>query len=187
MTRINPTEIPDAPGTYVLILRSEITRTIQVGRMGTLTIQPGFYLYTGSALGPGGLRARVSRHFRGSEKLHWHIDYLRQYADPVAAWLAPDALRREHQWADALSRWKSLEPMMPGFGASDCGCVTHLFISAAQPAFGAFQAQLEWCGYPAAELFNTRTADHAGCAATRARLPQAHDNQRFRPKSAGPR
>jgi hypothetical protein len=41
------------PGTYVLLLRSIEHRSIQIGRLGVLHLEPGYYAYAGSALGRG--------------------------------------------------------------------------------------------------------------------------------------
>ena len=57
-------EIDKRPGTYALILRASTAQTIQIGRLGDLVMQPGYYIYVGSAFGPGGLAARVGRHLR---------------------------------------------------------------------------------------------------------------------------
>ncbi|MGC9523845.1 MAG: GIY-YIG nuclease family protein, partial [Anaerolineae bacterium] len=74
------------------------SRQITVGALGTWRFPEGTYLYVGSAWGPGGLRARLSRHLRGSPKVRWHVDYLRAHADPIAVWMASDA-RVECAWA----------------------------------------------------------------------------------------
>ncbi|NIP37734.1 MAG: GIY-YIG nuclease family protein, partial [Candidatus Dadabacteria bacterium] len=66
-------------GTYTLIYRNRSKTRVQVGRLGKIYIQPGYYIYVGSAFGPGGVRARVSRHFRKTKRSHWHIDYLREF------------------------------------------------------------------------------------------------------------
>lgn len=47
-------------GTYILILSSPARSTIDVGRLGRMTLAHGYYLYVGSAFGPGGLRARIA-------------------------------------------------------------------------------------------------------------------------------
>jgi hypothetical protein len=52
------------PGTYILILRSELNASVEIGAWGQLAIVSGYYAYVGSALGPGGLLARLSRHCR---------------------------------------------------------------------------------------------------------------------------
>jgi Uri superfamily endonuclease len=41
-------------GTYALILASSSDRLIQIGKLGRLLIQPGYYVYAGSAFGPPG-------------------------------------------------------------------------------------------------------------------------------------
>ncbi len=53
---------------------------VRIGRRGELRLQPGFYIYLGSALGPGGVRARLALHFRPCTRPHWHLDYLRAHA-----------------------------------------------------------------------------------------------------------
>lgn len=55
------------PGTYALLLKLDKQERITVGKLGTFDLPAGYYLYVGSALGPGGLRARLTRHRRGSE------------------------------------------------------------------------------------------------------------------------
>lgn len=137
-------------GTYILILRSEIDASLQIGRWGSLEIQPGNYLYVGSAFGPGGVRARVSRHWRSSRNRHWHIDYLRQHLTPIWAWYCHSPDQLEHGWAEALARLPGTSPV-PGFGCSDCSCSTHLFFTAQKPKLKAFaelvaDCVLTWAG-----------------------------------------
>jgi Uri superfamily endonuclease len=122
---------PD-PGTYALILQSDSTETIQVGRWGGLELQPGYYIYVGSAFGPGGVRARVSRHLRREVRKHWHIDYLREYVTPVEAWVSYEAEHLEHEWAGVLFGRPEMTPIQ-GFGCSDCQCYSHLFFSMDTP------------------------------------------------------
>jgi len=71
--------LSDEPGTYILILKSAVTRRVRVGRLGNLQLCPGYYVYIGSAFGPGGLRARIDHHQRLAKRPHWHIDYLRRH------------------------------------------------------------------------------------------------------------
>jgi len=120
-------EISSRSGTYVIVLRADDTRQLTVGRAGTLTIKPGYYLYVGSAFGPGGLRARVGRHLAGSGTCRWHIDYLRAATEAVEAWVLTGDEKMEHRWAAMLADASGVETPMPGFGASDCRCRTHLF------------------------------------------------------------
>lgn len=132
----------DGPGTYVLVLRSTSRRSVEIGRLGVLHLEPGYYAYVGSALGPGGLRARLGRHVRGPGRVHWHIDYLRALVDPVEAWYCGGPKRREHRWSGALqASFRAVVPLS-GFGASDCRCDSHLFFSARQPTLSDFRATL---------------------------------------------
>lgn len=117
------------PGTYVVVLHSRCAASVPIGRWGNLAVRPGFYLYVGSALGPGGLLARVSRHCRGVTTKHWHIDYLHAHSKPLAVWYRYSRTRFEHDWAAALSQMAGTVPV-EGFGCSDCKCDAHLFFSA---------------------------------------------------------
>lgn len=125
------------PGTYALILHSQSNAHVEVGRWGRLGVEPGYYIYVGSALGPGGVRARVSRHFRKTRAKHWHIDYLREFVDPVCAWYSYGRKSREHQWACAIRELKQTLAVK-GFGCSDCGCYSHLFTTTKKPSLVQF-------------------------------------------------
>ncbi|MGC9349547.1 MAG: GIY-YIG nuclease family protein [Anaerolineae bacterium] len=114
------------PGTYGLGLTLAAPTHCTVGALGTWRFPAGHYIYVGSAWGPGGLRARVSRHLRGTGTTRWHIDYLRAYAQPAALWLAPDA-HLECVWAQHLAAHPDAQIIAPRFGASDCRCPSHLF------------------------------------------------------------
>ena len=120
------------PGTYILILRSQTTVCVEVGRWGQLQTVPGCYVYVGSALGPGGLLARVSRHCRSDKKMHWHIDYLRRHTRLLFVWYSHSRSRLEHEWAGLISGFAKVTPVA-GFGCSDCACKSHLFYSASMP------------------------------------------------------
>ena len=121
-------QIPNTPGTYALFLHLAEPKEVSPGRLGTFSLARGWYVYTGSALGPGGLRARISRHLKPIEKkhLHWHIDYLTTLA-PIEwiAWVTSDD-RRECQWARYFTTLPGASIPIPRFGASDCHCPAHL-------------------------------------------------------------
>ena len=127
------------PGTYVLVLRADTSRQLRVGRWGVLVVQPGYYLYVGSAFGPGGVSARISRHCRLSQARHWHVDYLREVTTPVEAWFGCGSRDLEHRWAETLGAICCL-PSVPGFGCSDCDCDSHLFASPGNPDVKRFRA-----------------------------------------------
>ena len=62
------------PGTYALVLVSCSHQRVEVGKLGRLAVQSGYYVYVGSAFGPGGLKARIAHHVKISRRPHWHID-----------------------------------------------------------------------------------------------------------------
>jgi Uri superfamily endonuclease len=119
--------IPAVQGTYALVLTNKRTGTIRVGRVSTMALQPGFYLYVGSAFGPGGLSARIKHHRQVAARPHWHIDYLRAACDLIEVWYTTKAAGREHAWARVLAELPGAVVPLPGFGSSDCRCRTHLF------------------------------------------------------------
>ena len=131
-------------GSYALLLQVTSPITLSPGSLGSFLIQPGFYVYTGSACGPGGLFARISRHLRGPQKLHWHIDYLRQVATPLEVWLAPGGANQEHSWTDGLVTLPQASQPMPGFGASDCRCPSHLVYFPTRPQLENLLQALSW-------------------------------------------
>lgn len=130
--------LPDRSGTYVLILRLPRLATIGVGRLGRFPFPAGWYAYAGSAHGPGGLAARISRHLRLPKPLHWHVDYVRAYARPVEVWYTIGNQKRECTWARALSGLPGASIPVPRFGASDCHCPAHLIHFTAPLHLAAF-------------------------------------------------
>ena len=77
------------------------------------------------------MAARLARHQRKRKQMHWHIDYLRQHCRVTAVIPIRTAADLEHgiaQAVDAAASWH-----IPGFGCTDCGCVSHLFGFADNP------------------------------------------------------
>jgi len=134
-------ELPPRAGCYALVLELAERADIDAGRLGRLGLTPGFYIYVGSAFGPGGLRARLQRHWSGGGRFHWHVDYLRAVATPVVAWYQVQLVSREHEWAAALARGRGFAPV-PGFGCTDCRCESHLYYAAKLPSYEAFRRRL---------------------------------------------
>ncbi|NIM50136.1 MAG: DUF123 domain-containing protein, partial [Gemmatimonadales bacterium] len=66
---------------------------------------------------------------------HWHVDHLRGVTTPVAVWFADDEVRREHDWAQAISQTRVAQTTIPRFGSSDCGCQSHLFYLPSLPSW----------------------------------------------------
>ncbi|MGI9372862.1 MAG: GIY-YIG nuclease family protein, partial [Hyphomicrobiales bacterium] len=87
-------------------------------------LSAGWYLYAGNAGGPGGLRARVSRHLRTEKKPRWHVDQLTIAAETSALVFAEK--NECGLIADLLASSQFTTPL-PGFGSSDCrACESHL-------------------------------------------------------------
>jgi len=120
--RRRPEDIPVVPGAYVLCLVVTSPLTITIGG-ATHRLSAGRYLYCGSAYGPGGLRARIARHFRRKKPVRWHIDRLTTSARVRGAFVFPGG--EECTLAALLSH---LPMPIAGFGSSDCRhCRSHLF------------------------------------------------------------
>ena len=131
------------PGTYAIVLKPNAEHSIKVGKLGILRLQAGYYIYVGSAFGPGGLEARMAHHKRTSHRSHWHIDYLRAAAEICEMWYTFDPRPREHQWAETLAAAKASTMPFPGFGSSDCNCLTHLYHFKSKPTMTSFRRQLQ--------------------------------------------
>ncbi len=113
-------------GAYILIMRSRGV-TLDVGKLGKVNIPRGLIAYVGSAKGPGGLGARLSRHFRRGKVRRWHIDYLteRDEIDIVGSF----ALVGGDESEVASLMMNECIPLAAGFGCSDKkGDFTHLFL-----------------------------------------------------------
>ncbi|MGD8430248.1 MAG: GIY-YIG nuclease family protein [Ectothiorhodospiraceae bacterium] len=118
---------PDWPaekGDYLIVFDCPEAVAVQVGRAGEVHLSPGRYAYSGSARGPGGIRARLGRHLRGGTRRHWHIDYLRAHLRPIMAGFVVGRERRECAWARRL-RTAGASPVIAGLGATDCRCEGH--------------------------------------------------------------
>ena len=114
-----------AAGAYVLMvyLDRKLSVVLRNGALcGTLT--RGIYLYAGNANGPGGLKARLSRHFGKAKKPHWHVDHVTVKAAQISALVFPDA-----DECDLIARLLDTGQVtvpVPGFGSSDCRvCPSH--------------------------------------------------------------
>ena len=129
-------------GTYALILASSSDHSIKIGKLGQLLLQPGYYVYAGSAFGPGGTKARIAHHKRIAIRPHWHIDYLRTYLHLNEIWYTYDSEQYEHLWADVLGGSKGAIIPIVGFGASDCRCKSHLYLIRSKPSVRRFRDKL---------------------------------------------
>jgi len=121
-------ELPHDKGSYALLLHLDQAVTRHIGRLGEIKFEAGDYVYTGSALGPGGLHGRIQHHLRISSSFHWHIDYLMSSTrlESVLYTLAP--VSKECDWVTELQRMPCAALVVKGFGSSDCHskCLSHL-------------------------------------------------------------
>jgi Uri superfamily endonuclease len=113
-------------GSYVLIVKLEEAKNIEIGRLGVFLFPRGYYAYTGSAM--NGISQRVRRHISQKKKLRWHIDYLLSYGKVEEAIILGSEAKIEcgiNQMVKALLKGRIIAP---GFGSSDCKekCGSHL-------------------------------------------------------------
>lgn len=109
-------------GSYILVINLKEKKSIQIGKLGKIIFEKGFYVYVGSAL--NGLEQRINRHLRTNKKKHWHIDYFLDFANIV------DIFYKESQTRDECNIGVELDNYLasiPDFGCSDCKCKSHLF------------------------------------------------------------
>lgn len=115
---MSETDLPAAKGTYVLIAFVPQARRLEIGRLGTYDLIPGFYAYMGSAFGSGGLHARIHHHLESAAQAHWHIDYLLRFAEPVEVWYALSDRKLEQDLAGVFEQC-SIQSLTPP-AASSC-------------------------------------------------------------------
>jgi sugar fermentation stimulation protein A len=130
-------------GAYLLIAPLSRDTAIAAGALGRLDLEQGWYVYVGSAM--KNLEARLRRHRRSRKRPHWHIDALLAApgCGPPVGLAVRSARRLECPLAADLA---VLAPgRVNGFGSSDCGCRSHLFVwpedPLASPAFLALLAR----------------------------------------------
>ncbi len=82
-------------GAYILLIVIEKEVNIEIGALGTIRFEKGHYCYVGSAVGPGGIEARVGRHLKKGKKLKWHIDYLLEHEDIEEAYYSTELSEME--------------------------------------------------------------------------------------------
>jgi Uri superfamily endonuclease len=119
--------LPKAGGAYILLIDVVKPQTLPQKRFAGTVLEPGTYLYCGSAYGPGGLNARVLRHFKPEKKIRWHVDVLTSggAGRVTAAWIEEGG--DECRLSAMLCESERVAIPVPGFGSSDCAlCPTHL-------------------------------------------------------------
>jgi Uri superfamily endonuclease len=137
------------PGTYALILECAVRAELRIGRRLRMETEPGYYVYVGSAFGPGGVRARVFRHFKKEKAKRWHIDFLRESVTFREVWYSHAPEHLEHVWARIFHDMAGVLPV-ERFGCTDCKCRSHLFRTPEHPDLDVFSrragGKIEVCG-----------------------------------------
>ena len=117
-------------GTYILVIWLKKSTSIEIGALGNIIFEKGFYFYIGSAMGSGSttLINRVKRHLRLPEnkKTHWHIDYFlnNEHSIIIKIYLIPSVQKLE--CIIALELIDNGDDIIVNFGCSDCSCNSHL-------------------------------------------------------------
>ena len=110
-------------GAYLLLLWLE--RPVRLAGSNPARLQPGWYVYAGSAKGSGGIGARLRRHFAREKRLHWHIDRLTVDAASIAALAVAGG--DECELVACLLGDPAFTAAAKGFGNTDCRvCESHL-------------------------------------------------------------
>ena len=116
-------------GIYTLVLRLAADQDLVIGSLGMVHFEAGYYAYTGSARGPGGL-SRVKRHMRVMEGKNsvqrWHIDRLLPSSNLVE--VVATKTEENLECPIALKIGEQL-PFIERFGCTDCRCPSHLHFS----------------------------------------------------------
>ena len=118
--------------TYLLLLKAPKPLRVRVGSLGLLSLPAGYYVYVGSARGPGGVKARVRRHWRLARaqagRVRWHIDYLlvNPGVEFIESWGIENSVGMECEISKNIETVSA--STVTGFGSSDCrfGCIGHL-------------------------------------------------------------
>ena len=120
-------ELDPDRGAYILAIQLIEHTPIKTQSTEQVVLPPGLYAYAGSARGPGGIRARLRRHFRPQKKPHWHVDQLTTAHCTLEALAVVDG--DECQLVDLLLSDAGIRTAIDGFGSTDCVvCQSHLLL-----------------------------------------------------------
>ncbi|MDP6957308.1 MAG: GIY-YIG nuclease family protein [Planctomycetota bacterium] len=118
-----PLALPKDPGAYLLWIR--LKRAVRIPSHLGEKIGPALLLYAGSAYGPGGIRARCTRHLKQHKVPRWHVDSLTGGASELR--VLPVVGGNECRLVEKLRKTGRVSFPVPGFGSSDCTtCESHL-------------------------------------------------------------
>jgi Uri superfamily endonuclease len=137
-----PASIDARFGTYALMFACLTAVHMPVGRLGRVFLPAGYWIYVGSAFGPGGLRARLNHHLKPSARPHWHLDYIKRALHAQEIWTTTDTVKREHDWVGIMAAMEGASLPLAGFGATDCSCRSHIIHFPRRPGFFGFRNAL---------------------------------------------
>jgi Uri superfamily endonuclease len=107
-------EAPSLPGAYAMAIELSDEVAVTFSDCLRIALPAGRYLYCGSAKGPGGLKARLSRHMRRGKSVRWHVDQLTEQGLVIGSWIFPGG--DECRFVQMCSH---LPMPIAGFGSSD--------------------------------------------------------------------
>jgi sugar fermentation stimulation protein A len=110
-------------GFYLILLEVKDPQTVNVGALGDIFFERGFYCYVGSA--KVALSKRIKRHRAKRKRKHWHIDYLRDISSVAGVWPIRSDGNLECEIANRVRNIS--DDKIEKFGSSDCNCNSHLF------------------------------------------------------------
>ncbi len=109
-------------GRHAMVIEIADAVAVTLSGQPPIALPAGRYLYCGSAKGPAGLKARLSRHMRRGKSLRWHVDQLTEQGSVVGSWVFPGG-----DECGLVQMCSHLPMPIAGFGSSDCAtCRSHL-------------------------------------------------------------
>ncbi len=110
-------------GSYLIVLKLDHDKEIQVGSLKHQLFRAGYYVYVGSAM--ANLSRRIEHHRKLRKTAHWHLDTLRKHTGFVADLPICSSKRIECELARTIL--SIAQSCISQFGSSDCDCPGHLF------------------------------------------------------------
>lgn len=137
--------LPNSKGAYIIYASLAQDVTLTIGALGKMIFFAGSYAYVGSAMGSGGIRARVNHHLTPSPRPHWHFDHLKPHLTIQAVLWQTGTDRWECEWVRQLLTLPEVTAPIAGFGASDCKshCPAHLLFTQHTPSAIAQHLQIQ--------------------------------------------
>lgn len=115
------------PNTYLLLIKNSKDTKIEVGSIGELKFDEGWFCYVGSSRTSS--FSRLTRHSKVStgqnSTNHWHIDYLNGHRRTNIKKAYISTKKQECEVAKEMDKFVGIN----NFGCSDCKCDSHLFYS----------------------------------------------------------